>query len=157
MSAALDNLAIRQAREDDIPALVAIYASDELGGHGDTSDESALADYVTAFRAIEASPSETLYVAELDGEVVATFMTAILTKMVGRGAVSMMIEAVHTRPDRRGRGIGAAMIRHCIEDAKKRGLNAVQLTSNMKRLDAHRFYERLGFEKRQFGFRMKLK
>ncbi|MDP9733047.1 MULTISPECIES: GNAT family N-acetyltransferase [Rhizobium/Agrobacterium group] len=157
MNATLENLIIRTAREDDLPALAAIFAADEIGGHGDTADESAQPDYLAAFRAIEASPSETLYVAELDGEVVGTFQTAILTKLVGRGARSMVIEAVQTRADMRGRGIGAVMINYCLDEARCQGLKAAQLTSNMARLDAHRFYERLGFEKRHLGFRMKLK
>lgn len=157
MNATLDTLIIRAARQEDVPALAAIYAADEIGGHGDTTDESALPDYLAAFRDIEASPTETLYVAELDGEIVGTFQTAILTKLIGRGAKSMVIEAVQTRPDMRGRGIGAVMINYCLDEARARGMKAVQLTSNVARLDAHRFYERLGFEKRHFGFRMKLK
>jgi GNAT superfamily N-acetyltransferase len=157
MNATLDKLIIRTARQEDVPALVAIYAADEIGGHGDTADESAQPDYLAAFRDIEASPTETLYVAELEGEIVGTFQTAILTKLIGRGAKSMVIEAVQTRSDMRGRGIGAVMINYCLEEARRSGLNAVQLTSNMARLDAHRFYERLGFEKRHLGFRMKLK
>ncbi|MGV2136834.1 N-acetyltransferase family protein [Agrobacterium sp. 16-2014-1-2a] len=157
MNATLDTLVIRAARQEDVPALAAIYAADEIGGHGDTTDESALPDYLAAFRDIEASPTETLYVAELDGEIVGTFQTAILTKLIGRGAKSMVIEAVQTRPDMRGRGIGAVMINYCLDEARARGMKAVQLTSNVARLDAHRFYERLGFEKRHFGFRMKLK
>lgn len=157
MSTTLDNLVIREAREEDVPALAALFAADEIGGHGDTTDEAALPDYLAAFRAIAMSPNETLYVAELDGTVVGTFQTAVLTKLVGRGAVSMVIEAVQTREDMRGRGIGAIMIRYCIEEARKRRLSTVQLTSNAARIDAHRFYERLGFEKRHFGFRMKLK
>ncbi len=157
MNATLDTLIIRAARQEDVPALAAIYAADEIGGHGDTTDESALPDYLSAFRDIEASPTETLYVAELDGEIVGTFQTAILTKLIGRGAKSMVIEAVQTRPDMRGRGIGAVMINYCLDEARARGMKAVQLTSNVARLDAHRFYERLGFEKRHLGFRMKLK
>jgi len=157
MSTPIENLVIRFARESDVPELAAIFAADEIGGHGDTADESALPDYLAAFHAIENSSNETLYVAELDGEVVGTFQTVILTKLVGRGAVSMKIEAVQTRSDMRGRGIGAVMIRYCIDDAKQRDVKNIQLISNMARLDAHRFYERLGFDKRHFGFSMKLK
>ena len=157
MSAPVDHLIIREAREEDVPALAALFAADGIGGHGDTTDEAALPDYIAAFRAIAVSPNEALYVAECEGEVVGTFQTAIVTKLVGRGAVSMIIEAVQTRADMRGRGIGARMIGHCIEEAKRRGLASVQLTSNVARVDAHRFYERLGFERRHLGFRMKLK
>ncbi len=157
MNTMVENLTIRFAREDDIPALAAMFAADDIGGHGDTADLSAMPDYMAAFHAIEESSNETLYVAELDGEVVGTFQTVILTKLVGRGAVTMKIEAVQTRADMRGRGIGAIMIRHCIEDAKERGVKTIELGSNMARLDAHRFYERLGFDKRHFGFSIKLK
>jgi len=157
MSTLSDKLIIRFARETDVRALAAIFAADEMGGHGDTADEAALPDYLEAFHTIEESSNETLYVAELDGEVVGTFQTVILTKLVARGATSMMIEAVQTRADMRGRGIGAIMIEHCIADARERGLKSIQLGSNKVRLDAHRFYERLGFEQRHLGFSMKLK
>lgn len=157
MSITSDQLTIREAQEGDIPALAAIYAADDIGSHGDTTDPTALQDYQRAFAAIAASSSETLYVVELAGEIVGTFQTVILNKLVGRGSVSMAIEAVQTRPDMRGQGIGSIMIGYCIDKAKKFDIGTVQLISNMARLDAHRFYERLGFERRHFGFRMKLK
>lgn len=157
MIADVADLVIRFARESDIPALAAIFAADDIGGHGDTADPTAMPDYLAAFRIIDESPNQTLYVAELGGEVVGTFQTAILTKLVGRGASTMKIEAVQTRADMRGRGIGAIMIRHCIDDAKERGVKNIQLSSNKARVDAHRFYQRLGFEQRHFGFSMALK
>lgn len=153
----MDGLIIREAREEDVAAIAAMFAADDVGGHGDTTDDVAMPDYLRAFRAIAMSPLETLYVAEFEGRVVGTFQTVILTKLSGRGAVWMVVEGVQTREDMRGRGIGATMIRYCIAEAEKRGLAGVQLTSNMARTDAHRFYERLGFEKRHFGFRLKLK
>ena len=83
MNATLENLIIRTAREDDLPALAAIFAADEIGGHGDTADESAQPDYLAAFRAIEASPSETLYGAELDGVVVGTAIVNAVANVIG--------------------------------------------------------------------------
>ncbi len=148
---------IREATENDLTAIVALFADDPVGGHGDTTDPQALPDYRAAFARIAASPNETLYVAELDGEVVGTFQTMITTTLTGRGASNMIIEAVQTRADQRGRGIGAAMINHAIEEAKRQGLRLVQLTSNAARKDAHRFYERLGFVPSHLGFKMKLK
>ena len=69
----------------------------------------------------------------------------------------MTIEAVQTRADMRGKGIGSAMMRFAIErgEASRRAL--VQLTSNKARHDAHRFYERLGFVQSHAGFKMKLR
>lgn len=152
-----DKLVIRPAVRDDVAAIAALFASDALGGHGDTDDPAALPDYLAAFDWIAASPDNTLWVAERGGEIVGTFQTTLVRAMTGRGGASLIIEAVHTRTDRRGGGIGAAMIRRAIEEGRRRGVRLVQLTSNAARTDAHRFYERLGFVGSHLGFKMKLR
>lgn len=81
----------------------------------------------------------------------------LTTSLTGRGASAMIIEAVQTRADMRGQGIGNAMIEFAITEAKGRGARLVQLTSNAIRKDAHRFYERLGFKASHLGFKMALK
>ncbi|MBB6303476.1 GNAT superfamily N-acetyltransferase [Rhizobium leucaenae] len=151
------DLLIREAREGDLPAVIALFAADALGGHGDTTDPAAYEDYLRAFRTIQSSPDQALYVAEFRCDVVGTFQTMITTSLTGRGSSSMIIEAVQTRSDLRGQGIGAAMINFCIAGAKSRGMRLVQLTSNAARKDAHRFYERLGFKPSHLGFKMALK
>ncbi|MDS1134922.1 GNAT family N-acetyltransferase [Nitratireductor indicus] len=152
-----DSLVIREARESDVPAIVALFASDALGGHGDTTDPAAYDDYLAAFRRIAASAGDTLYVAELDAQVVGTFQTTFITSMTGRGSTSMTIEAVQTREDMRGKGIGATMITYAVEVARTSGARLVQLMSNAQRDRAHHFYERLGFARSHVGFKMKLK
>lgn len=151
------DIIIREAREADLPALIAMFAADPLGGHGDTSDPEAYPDYARAYAGIAASPNQTLYVAEQAGEVVGTFQTMIATSLNARGSSAMIIEAVQTRADMRGQGIGARMIEFAIAEARGRGVRLVQLTSNAVRKDAHRFYERLGFKPSHLGFKMALK
>ena len=150
-----NDLLIRRAREEDLPGLIALFAADQIGGHGDTADAEAYDDYLRAFNAIEASANEQLFTAELGGEIVGTFQIVFNRTLTGRGGMSMIIEAVQTRSDLRGRGIGASMIEYAIGEAKRRGCRLDQLTSNMARSDAHRFYERLGFSKSHYGFKMK--
>lgn len=149
-------LSFRQARADDLPALIALFADDAIGGHGDTTDPAALPDYERAFGAIEASPNDLLFVGVLNGEVVATAQVTFITSLTGRGTRRMSIEAVQTRADMRGKGIGARLIQHCLDVGRERRITLVQLTSNAKRPDAHRFYERLGFEKTHAGFKLRL-
>ncbi|MDK1489232.1 GNAT family N-acetyltransferase [Sinorhizobium sp. 7-81] len=151
------DLEIRQAERGDLPAIIALFANDRLGGHGDTTEPEAFGDYLSAFEEISGSPHQTLYVASLRGEVVGTFQTALLTSLPGRGSSSLVIEAVQTREDMRGLGIGESMVRHAIAEAREKGASKVQLTSNVVRADAHRFYERLGFERSHIGFKMRLK
>lgn len=149
------DIAIRSAVRADVPALVAMYASDEFG-HGDSTDPALLPAYEAVFDRIAASGCDRLYVAEKDGVIVGTFQTLETLTLTGRGTLQMVIEAVQTHKDYRGQGIGAAMMRFCIEQAKRDGVHLIQLTSNAARLDAHRFYERLGFVKSHAGFKMKL-
>jgi predicted N-acetyltransferase YhbS len=147
---------IRPARPHDISAIVALFADDPVGGHGDTTDESARPRYEAAFGRIVASLTDMLYVAEWKGEVVGTFQTTLLTAMSGQGVPSLMVSAVQTRADLRGHGIGEQMMRFAIDDARAKGARQVQLMSNGNRVDAHRFYERLGFIRSHAGFKMKL-
>lgn len=152
----LQSLKIRPARHADIGAIIALFAADELGGHGDTTDAVALPLYLAAFERIQASANDALYVAELDGEVVGTFQTTLIVSMTGRGAATLRLEAVQTRADKRGMGIGEKMVRFAIRKARDCGASTVHLTSNLKRTDAHRFYGRLGFEHSHAGFKLKL-
>ncbi|WP_422369735.1 GNAT family N-acetyltransferase [Hoeflea sp.] len=147
---------IREACRDDVAALAAMFAQDSLGGHGDTADAADLHLYLAAFDRISASPNDRLFVAMIDDEVVGTFQTTLITSLTGRGATNLTVEAVHTRHDRRGMGIGAAMVRHAIEQGRANGVRLVQLMSNAARQDAHRFYERLGFRHSHYGFKMKM-
>ena len=96
---------IRAAERSDIAAIAAMFAQDQLGGHGDSADPADLPAYLTAFDRISASPNDQLFVAVLDGEVVGTFQTTLITSLTGKGSSSLTIEAVHTRDDMRGNGI----------------------------------------------------
>jgi GNAT superfamily N-acetyltransferase len=148
---------IRPAERSDITAIVALFANDAVGGHGDTTDESVRPRYEAAFRRIAASPNDMLYVADWKGEVVGTFQSTLGTTMSGQGSSSLTVSAVQTRADLRGHRIGEQMMRFAIEEAQAKGARLVQLMSNARRTDAHRFYERLGFVKSHAGFKMKLR
>jgi hypothetical protein len=48
------------------------------------------------------------------------------------------------------------MIRWAADESRRLGVDLLQLTSDRTRIDAHRFYERLGFEATHLGFKMQL-
>jgi GNAT superfamily N-acetyltransferase len=58
--------------------------------------------------------------------------------------------------DLRGAGIGREMMLHAIELAKAEGCISVQLTTNADRINAHRFYEGLGFKASHVGMKLSL-
>ncbi|WP_425426126.1 GNAT family N-acetyltransferase [Thermocrispum agreste] len=74
----------------------------------------------------------------------------------GRGALRAQIEGVRVRSDQRGTGLGERMMRWLIDTARERGADVVQLTSDVTREGAHRFYQRLGFQPTHVGFKMAL-
>jgi GNAT superfamily N-acetyltransferase len=155
--ASAKNITIRDARRDDVQAIVRLFADDDVGGHGDTNDPDVLPAYLAAFDVIAASAGQSLHVAvDAAGAIVGTFQTTVAQSMAGRGARSLVVEGVQVAAQARSRGIGAAMLHHAIEEARRLGASKVKLTSNVARLDAHRFYERLGFRRSHAGFSMKL-
>jgi len=150
------DLAFRLARAEDLDALIGLFAADALGGHGDTTDPAARPAYAKALAVVLASPADRLWVGEIDGRVVATAQTTSITALPHRGRTRMIVEAVQVAADLRGRGIGERLMRHLIRQAGAAGVGVVELTSNARRHDAHRFYERLGFTRSHVGFKLPL-
>lgn len=148
---------IRRAKEEDLPSLIKLFEEDEQGGHGDTSEEYAYDDYIRAFHVIDQSLNEQIYVAEQAGEVVASFQLAFLRTLRGRGGLTGLIEAVHTRADRRRKGIGSKLLEFAVSEAKRRGCRIVQITHRSDRDDTRAFYEKAGFSPDYTGFRMYFK
>ena len=60
------------------------------------------------------------------------------------------------RSAERSRGLGAALFEWAVGEARRRGCSLVQLTTDKKRTDAHRFYDRLGFTASHEGYKMNL-
>jgi GNAT superfamily N-acetyltransferase len=145
---------IREAGRDDVEAIVHMLADDQLGTTRD--DPGDLVPYLRAFDAIDADPNQLLVVVVSDGESVGTLQLTIIPGLARRGALRGQVEAVRIRADHRGSGLGAELLRWAIEESRRRGCALVQLTSDTSRTQAHRFYERLGFEPSHTGFKLKL-
>lgn len=146
---------LRRATLDDLPAIIALLADDPVSAsRGDNGRAEDLPAYERAFAAIDSDPAQQLLVATTTpGEVIATMQLTVIPGLARVGASRLQIEAVRVRSDQRGRGIGGAMIRWVIASAPALGAQLVQLTSDRARTDAHRFYERLGFQASHVGFK----
>ncbi|NUT49101.1 MAG: GNAT family N-acetyltransferase [Saccharothrix sp.] len=145
---------IRRATVEDVPAIVAMLADDELGALRESPDD--LTPYLRAFEAIDAAGHEVVAVAERDGLVVGTLQLTLLRGLSRRGATRAQIEGVRVASSARGQGLGEALVRWAVEEATARGCAVVQLTSDKSRVDAHRFYLRLGFTRSHEGFKLAL-
>ena len=153
------DLIFRDATPGDIATIIQLsHAGDARGAATPPLDPATLTDprYRTAFDEISADPNHRLVVAQLDGAVVGTIQISVIPGMPAFGMRRGMLENVHIRADQRGSGLGTRMVTWAIERCRESGCGVVQLTSNKLRLDAHRFYEKLGFTKSHEGFKLKL-
>ncbi|GAA1090615.1 GNAT family N-acetyltransferase [Nocardiopsis metallicus] len=147
-------LTIERALKTDVEAIVAMLADDPLGAQRETPDD--LSAYIEAFEVIDADPHQYLAVARRNGRVVGTLQLTVLPGLSRRGATRAQIEAVRVHADERGSGLGSDLLEWAEREARGRGCVMLQLTSDVKRQDAHRFYERLGYEPSHVGFKKRL-
>ncbi|MFF8292697.1 GNAT family N-acetyltransferase [Streptomyces sp. NPDC016309] len=150
----MSDLEIRPAVPADIPAIVAMLADDPLGALRETPDD--LAPYTAAFERLADDPNQHLVVAVREERVVGTLQLTIIPGLSRRGATRSIIEGVRVHADERGRGLGTQLIEWGIAASRREQCQLVQLTSDASRTDAHRFYERLGFEASHLGFKLAL-
>jgi GNAT superfamily N-acetyltransferase len=142
---------IRRAVAADVPAIVSMLADDPLGASRERPGDPS---YAEAFAEIDADPRQVLVAAVAGDEVVGTLQLTFIPGLSRLGSTRALIEAVRVRADQRGGGLGGDLIRWAVETARARGAALVQLTTDASRKDAHRFYERLGFEATHVGMKL---
>ncbi len=151
----MPDLVIRDATVADIPALEHLMDEDEIGAARDPA-VTTREDHASALMEIDADANNRLFVAERGGNVVGTYQLTYIPGIARRGNRRGLIESVRVARSARGGGIGAAMMDHAIGLCRTRGCHVVQLTSDVNRPDAHRFYHRLGFRATHAGFKLNL-
>ena len=143
---------IRKAQKADLEKILSLYGQPDM-------DNEAVLDIATAgrlFDKMKSYPDYCVYVAEVDGEAVGTFALAVMDNLGHSGAPSGLIEDVVVAAPLQGKGIGRSMMEQAIKICKEKGCYKVSLSSNLKRENAHRFYEGIGFKKHGYSFLMEL-
>ncbi len=148
---------IRRAVEADLPVVVRLLALEDEGvKRSDEASEPLDPRYADGLAAMTADPRNSFLVAEIRGRVVGAFQFTVIQQLSHRGGRVGQIESVIVDPSVRSRGVGEAMMRWAIDEARRRGCFRVQLTTNKVRRRAHRFYERLGFVPSHEGMKLAL-
>ncbi|NJC23980.1 GNAT superfamily N-acetyltransferase [Arthrobacter pigmenti] len=152
-----ESVVLRRATREDMPAIVALLADDQLGRERDSITEPEdMEPYLRAFEAIDEDPAHLLVVVVLGSSVIGTMQLSFLPGLARRGALRAQIEAVRVASSARNSGVGNQMITWAIGEARRRNCALVQLTTDKRRTDAHRFYSRLGFVASHEGMKLAL-
>ena len=143
---------VREATRVDLQDVLRLYAQPDFDdGHVlDDGEAEAL------FAQFASYPDYKIYVAEVEGRVVGSFALLVMLNLGHRGAPSAIIEDVVVDPQWQGRGLGAKMMKAAMALAREKGCYKLVLSSNAKRVRAHAFYERLGFERHGVSFSVAL-
>jgi ribosomal protein S18 acetylase RimI-like enzyme len=148
---AISQISLRPARRDDVAAIIAMLADDHLGRARERLEDPLPTLYYDAFERLSLDPNIHLVVAEEGGHVVGCLQLCILPGLSSQGAARGLIEDVRVASDRRSRGIGEQLVQWAVNEARGRGCKLVELLTHHTRIDAQRFYERLGFARSHVG------
>jgi ribosomal protein S18 acetylase RimI-like enzyme len=146
------SVTVRRARRDDVGAIVAMLADDPLGSARERLEDPLPSNYFQAFEALDRDPNIRLVVAE-DGEgaVIGCLQLCILPGLSSQGASRALIEDVRVATRCRSRCIGEVLVQWAITEARAKGCKLVELLTHHTRVDAQRFYRRLGFQPSHVG------
>jgi ribosomal protein S18 acetylase RimI-like enzyme len=154
--AAISSVTIRRARRADVGIIVAMLADDPLGSARERLEQPLPASYFLAFEALERASNIQLVVAEDgDGAVIGCLQLCILPGLSSQGASRALIEDVRVATRCRSRGIGEQLMAWAIAEARSNGCKLVELFTHNSRVDAQRFYKRLGFAPSHVGMTLR--
>jgi len=97
-------------------------------------------------KAIVTSDGSVIFLARLDGRIVGSLTFVTFRIPTGMKA---WIEDVVVDESVRGRGVGELLNRAALDEARRRSIDSVSLTSRPSREAANRLYQRIGFEPRE--------
>jgi len=145
----------REAKREDVIEIVRMIANDKLGKLREDFKEPLPDKYYEAFENIKNDKNQELIVLENgNNEVIGTLQLSFIQYMTYQGGIRAQIEAVRIRQDQRGKGIGEKMFIWAINRSKQRGAHLVQLTTDKKRPEVVKFYEKLGFKASHEGMKL---
>ncbi|MGA7813806.1 GNAT family N-acetyltransferase [Caballeronia sp.] len=153
----MEQIVFRSALLTDVPAIVALLADDKLGSQREITTLPLDPRYIAAFRAIDADANQRLVVVVDDNDtVIGTLQLSFIPGIARMGAWRGQIEAVRIAAPQRDSGLGRRMLEWAISQCRSRDCSLVQLTTDKSRVDAQRFYEKLGFVASHEGYKLAL-
>ena len=151
-SAANSSMTIRRARREDVAIIVAMLADDPLGSDRERLEDPLPPSYYKAFETLDRDPNIQLMVAEQEGgAVIGCLQLCILPGLSSQGASRALIEDVRVASKLRSQGIGEQLVQWAVAEARAKGCKLVELLTHSTRVDAQRFYVRLGFKASHVG------
>lgn len=144
---------IRAATEHDLPSILDLYAQTGL-------DDGVRLEMPVArdlFAGLARYPTYWIFVVTDDeANVRATYALLIMDNLAHAGKPLAIVEQVAVASSQQGLGLGRLMMHHAMARSRAHGCYKLALSSNVKREQAHGFYDKLGFVRHGYSFVMHL-
>jgi GNAT superfamily N-acetyltransferase len=131
------------ARREDLPQLVALLGvlfSQEADFSPDAAKQRRALELL-----LSNEHSGAVFVARERGGRAVAMASLVYTVSTAEGGKAALFEDLVVHPEHRGQGIGTALLRFVIEEAKKRGVLRLTLLTDMQNERAQALYRKLGF------------
>lgn len=152
----MKEVTFRTARAGELEAIVSLISDDDLGRQREASNAAVAREYHQAFDVLMSDDNHVMAVAELHGEIVGYMQITYIPGLSRKGAWRGQLESIRVAAHLRGKGVGRAFLQWAIEQCRSRGCRLVQLTSDRRRSEALRLYERLGFVASHNGLKLEI-
>lgn len=144
----VDGFVVREASPEDVPAVLGLLG--DLGRPG-PAGRSEAEEFERMVEGYIADGDKRVLVAVVGGRVVGMASVLLLPRLNHVTRELYVPELVVSRRYRR-RGIGRALVGHCVGLAAENGCHRLRLESGNRRTDSHKFYRDLGFEQSALSF-----
>jgi len=98
-----------------------------------------------ALQAILADPGVGRTFVAREGERIVAMANLLYTVSTAEGGRAALFEDLVVVPERRGKGIGSALLRHVIDSARQEGLTKITLLTDRGNKRAQALYRKMGF------------
>jgi N-acetylglutamate synthase-like GNAT family acetyltransferase len=109
------NILIEEARKEDLPFILELYAEKDI----DNGKVLSIHDAGAIFMKMKTYPNYKIYLAKCDNQVIGTFALAIMDNLAHLGKSSGLVEDVVVATNMRSKGIGNKMMEHAMNICKK--------------------------------------
>jgi len=133
---------LRHARDDDAEAIIALIASVWSEYPGKTLVAATDMPELLAPASAYARSDGRFWVIEARGRIIGT-----IALMPSEEPAVVELQKLYVARDVRGNGLGSFLCDLVEREARERDARAIELWSDVKLLDAHRRYERLGYQR----------
>jgi N-acetylglutamate synthase-like GNAT family acetyltransferase len=134
----ISSLKVRRAVPDDAGSIDALY--------GQLVGDAARCVLPERIQELAGNPRTALLVAQRDGRVCGTALVSLCDDVMFNRQPFAIIENVVVDAAARNQGVGAELLREAEAYCAANDCSKIMLLSSMDRTDAHRFFERCGFD-----------